>query len=166
MNLPRRIFIERDEDGVYTVPETAKYIGRPVFNRQGEQVLWGSPFRNIHHCANPCRKFRSCGGGQHTPETAQAAYRRDLANNQKLIRMAAHWADKGYDFACRCPEDYPCHGDVIIDAVAIYRWLSRDGKEPTAMELRAALDPEGHAEAVAKQKIKNAKKRGRGKKAA
>lgn len=157
MNTPERVVVAKDPDtGLYVVPEGSVYVGRGVFVKKGQPpVLSRHMLHNPHRGQNPCL-VKECKRVVHTAEDANRAYRRHLVGKIGHVRNAVHLADKGLNFACRCPLHVPCHIDILLDVVAIYRWLHRDGKEPTRTTLWRAIDPELHAENV---QLKRTKKR-------
>ncbi|WP_188194867.1 DUF4326 domain-containing protein [Nonomuraea sp. SYSU D8015] len=99
--MPRRVKVTGD---VFhgQVPEGAVYIGRPA------PGLPGSPFANPFTVAT------------YGLENALDLYRLYLAERPELLERAiAEIADA--DVACWCKEGSPCHGDVLLAAMAARR---------------------------------------------
>jgi hypothetical protein len=87
------------------VPDGAVYVGRAA------PGLKASPWLNPHRVGVPCKR---CGGVIHDRAEAVACYREDLAANPELAE-AARRELAGWDLACWCPLDLPCHADVLLE---------------------------------------------------
>lgn len=156
MNTPERVVITKDEDsGELIIPDGSVYVGRGIFKKDAPPILSRHPLSNPHGGLHPCR-MKECKKAVHGPEGSSVAYRRHLAARMHLVQMAVSLADQGLDFACRCPLHVPCHIDVLLDAVAIHRWMHRDGRQPSKTSVLRAIDPELYDENV---KFKRAKRK-------
>ncbi|MEV0236804.1 DUF4326 domain-containing protein [Nonomuraea sp. NPDC050786] len=93
------------------VPAGAVYIGRAA------PGLPASPYANLHSTSP--KGCRVCYGRVHTLAEAIGLYRAELNSNPELVKRAvAEIGDR--DVACWCP-DGPCHGDVLLAAMAARR---------------------------------------------
>lgn len=90
--MPTRI--QRRRTAGWRMPAHAVYVGR------------GSKWGNPHRC-DPTRAGRA---------DAVRAYRHWLASTTQGQRLAdqARVELRGYDLACWCPLNHPCHADVLL----------------------------------------------------
>ena len=91
-NRPKRL--RRDKLYGWRCPEGAKYVGRPS--------RWGNPFKVGEHAK--------------THEAMVAMFRDHLEANPELL-AAGKRELKGFDLACWCRPDQPCHADIWLDVV-------------------------------------------------
>jgi Domain of unknown function (DUF4326) len=123
---PRRI--QRSRARGWRMPENTIYVGRPSrwanMFWPGQRVIvpgaWGSK-------ASPYLGCRARGPYGPTGRTYRISVVRDLADAVDLFASYVHadpsgWPPEeiqaslgGYDLACWCPLDKPCHADVLLD---------------------------------------------------
>lgn len=86
--------LRRDKLFGWRCPSGAKYVGRPS--------RWGNPFKI----------------GEHAADNAQAVamFRDYLAQHPELVETARREL-KGFDLACWCKHEEPCHADVWLEVV-------------------------------------------------
>lgn len=102
--MPKRI--QRKRTKGWRMPEGAIYVGRPT--------KWGNPFDWQDYYDVFCSE---------SDAKAQAAeyYRKWLAGEIKVWSLARQWIldnieqIRGYDLACYCKPDQPCHADVLLE---------------------------------------------------
>ncbi|MEU4689401.1 DUF4326 domain-containing protein [Actinoplanes sp. NPDC023714] len=96
----RRVRVEGD---LYhgQIPDGAVYVGRPA------PGLRAGPFANRHRFGKVCR----CGATHRDRAEAVAAYAAELT--PELVARAREEL-AGFDLACWCPLDGPCHGDLLV----------------------------------------------------
>lgn len=159
MNTPQRVVITKDETtGQLVIPPDSVYVGRGVYRKGQDPILDKHVLRNPHGGLHPCR-VKACKKAVHGAEGANREYRRYVASRPHLIREAVNIADSGQNFACRCPMHVPCHIDVLLDVVAIWRWMHRDGQQPSRTSVMRAIDPDLHAELTTKKRAKRDRQR-------
>lgn len=93
---PKRI--QRKRTKGWRMPDNAMYVGRPTD--------WGNPY--------VVGKLSEDSLYPVTAEQAVAFYRKNIVekhNQSYLIKLTL----KGYDLACWCPLDQPCHADVLLE---------------------------------------------------
>ena len=91
MTKPNRIKVKRQKG--WRLPEGAVFVGRPT--------KWGNPYR--------------LGKEADSREEVVAMYRKMLANLPPEELSALLAPLKGRDLACWCPQDEPCHADVLLE---------------------------------------------------
>jgi len=91
MTKPRRIKVKRQKG--WRLPDGAVFVGRPT--------KWGNPYR--------------LGKEAGSREEVVAMYRAMLASQPPDELFALLAPLKGRDLACWCPEDGPCHADVLLE---------------------------------------------------
>lgn len=84
---PKRIRLTRKKG--WRLPDGAKSVAYPT--------RWQNPYRNVRPRAEYMRLFRE-----------------HLAKHPELVSAARHEL-KGYDLACWCPLEEPCHADVWLE---------------------------------------------------
>ena len=78
------------------MPDGAVYVGRPT--------RWG----------NPWVVSRQPGDGGMDRAEAAARYRQRLLSDPGLLADARRLL-AGHDLVCWCPEEEPCHADVLLE---------------------------------------------------
>ena len=91
MTKPHRIKVKRQKG--WRLPEDAVFVGRPT--------KWGNPYR--------------LGKEADSREEVVAMYRAMLASLPPAELSALLTPLKGRNLACWCPEDGPCHADVLLE---------------------------------------------------
>ncbi|MEV0734223.1 DUF4326 domain-containing protein [Polymorphospora sp. NPDC050346] len=84
--------IQRQRTRGWRMPDTARYVGRPG--------PFGNPFKATPTPTGRATAVKKFGAWLATQPDLIASARRDLA---------------GYDLACWCPLDQPCHADVYLE---------------------------------------------------
>ena len=108
--------IQRQRTKGWRMPDNAVYVGRPS--------VWGNPFEI------GCRYRRVNGVPQRTLFDAEAPavktrthavqlYREWMAAEPERTETASRVLH-GYDLACWCPLDQPCHADVLLELAAMF----------------------------------------------
>jgi hypothetical protein len=102
--------IQRKRTKGWKMPDNCKYVGRPT--------KWGNPFRvNELGADEAVKRYRECILNpaicytyiDEIEATIQYERFKWMAENLNQLR--------GYDLACFCPLDSPCHVDVLIDLI-------------------------------------------------
>ena len=89
--MPRRLQLSRKKG--FRLPAGVIVVSRPT--------KWGNPYKP----------------GKLTRAHAVASYRRDLMAGKLRVSTAdARTELRGYDLACWCSLDGPCHADVLLEA--------------------------------------------------
>ena len=91
MTKPKRIKVKRQKG--WRLPEGAVFVGRPS--------RWGNPYR--------------LGKEADSRERVVEMYREMLDRLPPEELRALLEPLKGRDLACWCPEDAPCHADVLLE---------------------------------------------------
>lgn len=97
------------------MPENALYVGRPT--------VFGNPFKiGVHGNRQECLdKFRRCvTEGDFVSEEIWDLWQQaggsvgwlvGIIRNPPLLEKQL----RGYDLACWCPENSPCHADILLE---------------------------------------------------
>lgn len=103
MTTPQRIQVYWRHPGGHKDRNTTTDVSR--------NSRWGN-----HHPVGTERPYKSCGycdGALHTREKAIALYAQYLADNPHVRDQARHDLT-GYDLACYCQPEQPCHADQLL----------------------------------------------------
>lgn len=114
--MPQRI--QRKRKAGWRAPEDAKYVGRGT--------RYGNPYAVVRQAdgmlAIPSAETNGTWPTfdyEHDARTeAVRLYRQHLARHPDLVARARREL-AGYDLMCWCPEDQPCHADVVLRAAEI-----------------------------------------------
>ena len=102
---PKRI--QRKRTKGWKMPPNTVYVGRPGY--------WGNLWKvGVVRCG--CRSAGECSHNTfnvETPIEAVEMYRWWIMSGQK--RQLEAQKLRGYDLACWCPLDQPCHADVLLE---------------------------------------------------
>lgn len=114
MSAPKRI--QRRRTPGWRMPDRALYVGRPT--------VWGNPYRPVHRgdglwvTVNDNEVVYDGYGPFRTRQAAARDCVRLFWEIEIGYRLLADRADvhalTGYDLACWCPLDQPCHADVLL----------------------------------------------------
>ena len=98
--MPKRI--QRKRTAGWRMPENTVYVGRPT--------KWGNPWT----VTPPSKRSHAVSEKFYYDQAVEAFTFWIEDEEQAQLRAEIRQELKGKDLACWCPEDKPCHADLLI----------------------------------------------------